>query len=382
VRVAFYAPLKPPDDPVPSGDRRMARLLMHALACGGHRAEIAARLRSRDSLGDPARQLRLAALGRRLAARAARRFLARPPAERPDAWLTYHLYYRAPDWIGPAASAQLGIPYLVVEPSHAPKRSGGPWDLAHKATEAALRMADGVLCMTAADAACVAPLVALPDRLHRLRPFVEVAPFAAAAEARAAHRSALAARHGLDPDRPWLLTVAMMRRGDKLDSYRVLARALSQVEGDWQLVVAGDGPARPAVEEALGRFADGRVQFLGLLDAEALPPLYAASDLFVWPALREAYGMAFLEAQAAGLPVVGGADGGVAEVVYDGETGRLTPPGNARAFAAALKSLLDDAPARRRLSETARRYMAENHDLSRAAKTLDRALAQAVATRP
>lgn len=379
MRIAFYAPLKPPDDPVPSGDRRMARLLIGALAARGHQAELASRLRSRDRLGDPDRQARLAVLGRRLAARIVRRVQARPPADRPAAWLTYHLYYRAPDWIGPAASAALGIPYLVVEPSHAPKRAAGPWRPGHDATEAAIRAADAVFCMTAADAACVTPLLAAPDRLHRLRPFIETAPFAAAASRRAAHRAALAGLYKLDPARPWLLTVAMMRRGDKLDSYRVLARALATLDGDWQLAVAGDGPARPAVEEAFRRFSPDRIRLLGGLSAEALYPLYAAADLFVWPALREAYGMVFLEAQASGLPVVAGADGGVPEVVTDGETGRLTPPGNPRAFAAALRTLLDEPGERERLGANASRRMAACHDLPGAAETLDRVLRQAVA---
>ncbi|MFZ9635662.1 MAG: glycosyl transferase, partial [Alphaproteobacteria bacterium] len=61
MRLAFYAPLKPPDHPVPSGDRRMAQLLMAALAARGHDVELASRLRRRDGAGPPARQLRLAA---------------------------------------------------------------------------------------------------------------------------------------------------------------------------------------------------------------------------------------------------------------------------------------------------------------------------------
>ena len=60
MRVAFYAPLKPPDHPVPSGDRSMARLLIRALELAGHEVGLASRLRSRDTDGDPARQSRLA----------------------------------------------------------------------------------------------------------------------------------------------------------------------------------------------------------------------------------------------------------------------------------------------------------------------------------
>ena len=76
MRVAFYAPLKPPDHPVPSGDRRMAGLLVEALTRAGHEVELASRLRSRDGAGDAAYQARLervgAAMAERLGVRAGR----------------------------------------------------------------------------------------------------------------------------------------------------------------------------------------------------------------------------------------------------------------------------------------------------------------------
>ena len=124
MRIAFYAPLKPPDHPVPSGDRRVARLLLDALRAAGHQPFVASRLRSYDGDGDPARQSRLAELG----AASARRLLRgwrRDPAAAPDLWFTYHLYYKAPDWLGPAISTALGIPYVVAEASSAPKTGRG-----------------------------------------------------------------------------------------------------------------------------------------------------------------------------------------------------------------------------------------------------------------
>ena len=74
--VAFYAPLKPPDHPVPSGDRRMARALIAALALADLPVELASRLRSYDRDGDALRQRRIEALGGRIAARLARRYAA------------------------------------------------------------------------------------------------------------------------------------------------------------------------------------------------------------------------------------------------------------------------------------------------------------------
>ena len=88
MRVAFYAPMKPPDHPAPSGDRAVARLLLRALAAGGHEVELAARLRSWIKAPDESRQRRLDAVGEGLARRLVRRWRARPAAERPAAWLT------------------------------------------------------------------------------------------------------------------------------------------------------------------------------------------------------------------------------------------------------------------------------------------------------
>ena len=374
MRVAFYAPLKPPDHPVPSGDRRMARLLIQALGLAGHEVEIAARLRSWNARPDPARQARLEGIGQALAERLLRRYRARPAAARPRAWLTYHLYYKAPDWIGPQVAAGLGIPYLLAEASLAGKRANGPWARGHRATVAALERAAAVISLNPVDAECLPD----PDRVRPIKPFLDAAPFRAAAAQRREARAATAAAHGLDPARPWLLAVAMMRPGDKLASYRLLADALARLDAlDWQLLVAGDGPARAEVEAAFDALAPGRVRFLGEVAPHDLPALAAACDLMVWPALNEAYGMALLEAQAAGLPVVAGYSGGVAAVVRDGETGRLTAPGDARAFAEAVRSLLEAPGTRRAMAEAAVAAVATEHDLRAAAGRLDAVLRDA-----
>ncbi len=375
MRIAFYAPMKAPDHAVPSGDRQMARLLIEALGRAGHEVELASRLRSRDGTGDPVRQARLQAIGGRLAQRLLRRLAARPAAELPQAWLTYHLYYKAPDWIGPAVSAALGIPYLAAEASVAGKRAGGPWDLGHRATLDALSQAAAVIAFNPADRERLPD----PDRVRPLKPFLDGGPYRAAAEDSQRHRRALGARIGFDPARCWLAAVAMMRPGDKLASYRVLAQALRQVPAQtWQLVIAGDGPARVQVEQAFAWATPAQVHFLGEMNLADLPGLCAASDLLTWPAVGEAYGMALLEAQACGLPVVAGASGGVSEIVQDGETGLLTPPGDAAAFAAALGGLIGDAPARRRMAAAARAKAAAEHGIEAAARRLDQILNEAL----
>jgi glycosyltransferase involved in cell wall biosynthesis len=370
MRIAFYAPLKPPHHPVASGDRTMARLLMAALEQAGHEVGVAATLRSRDDSGDARRQQRLRRLGLRLAERMVRRCEA-DPRRRPALWFTYHLYYKAPDWLGPVVADALGIPYVVAEASLAEKRRDGPWRLGHDAAAAAIRRADAVIGLNSADRAGLLPALAAPDRWFALKPFLRVAPFVAARARRAASRAELAAEFGLDPTVPWLVAVAMMRPGDKLASYHELAASLARLpEKPWQLILVGDGSARAAVADALAPVKE-RVVWRGVLAPPALGATLAACDLMVWPAINEAYGMALLEAQAAGLPVLAGASGGVPDLIVDGLTGRLVPPHDGDAFTTALAELLGDPARCRRLGAAAAERAEAEHDIAGAARKLD-----------
>ena len=130
-------------------------------------------------------------------------------------------------------------------------------------------------------------------------------------------RGAADRERGVPDAEPRLLCVAMMRGGPKRSSFEVLADALARLGGErWHLTVAGDGPARREVEALLAsRLSAGRVTFVGRVEGDALAALYAGSDLFVWPAIGEAMGMAMLEAQGHGLPVVAGRIRGVPEIV-------------------------------------------------------------------
>jgi glycosyltransferase involved in cell wall biosynthesis len=359
MRIAFYAPLKPPDHPVPSGDRRVAQLFLDALRRAGHQPALASHFRSFEGRGEKGRQVRLAALGRRLAERYLRRCRTSPAAA-PQLWFTYHVYHKAPDWLGPRVAAALGIPYVVAEASYAPKQADGPWAEGHRAAEQSIRRADAVIALNPADRDCVLPLLADPSRWVPVKPFLDAGRFTPRAVA---------------GDRaPRLVTAAMMRPGDKLSSYRVLGEALSCLLAlDWSIEVIGDGPARAEVAAALAPLGN-RVSWAGALGPEAMAARLAEADLCVWPAVNEAFGMALLEAQASGLPVVAGAGGGVAGIVAHEVTGLLAAPGDAAAFAAAVRRLLVDRDLRRRFGEAARRRVLAEHDLPAAASRLAAAI--------
>ncbi len=378
MRVAFYAPMKPPDHPTPSGDRQVARLLMRALEAGGHEVELAARFRSWQAAApDAATQARHEALGAKLAERLLRRYRARHPSERPALWLTYHLYYKAPDYIGPRVAAGLGIPLVVAEASLAEKRAQGPWAAGHRATRRALEQAFSIVTLNPEDTPALDPAW----RQRPLPPFLDSTPFSAAARQRSAHRRDWAERCGADPRKPWLLALAMMRPGDKLASYRLLAQSLRGLPDlPWQLLVAGDGTARSEVEGAFQAFTSGqqrRVIFLGEQRPDLVPSLLVAADLAVWPAIGEAYGMALLEAQAAGTPVVAGKLPGVAAIVDEGRSGILTKPGDSATFAAAIRAILSAPALRRQMSQAAAEHIAAEHSLEVAADRLTQILDEA-----
>ena len=170
---------------------------------------------------------------------------------------------------------------------------------------------------------------------------------------------------------PRLIAVAMMRYGDKLASYRLLGEALARSARS-ALVVGGDrrrrGPERGRGRALAARGA-GRSGAAGSSPA-AIAARLAAADICVWPALNEAFGMALLEAQASGLPVVAGDGGGVGEIVAHGVTGLLVPPGDASAFAAAVRSLIVDRGRRAAFAQAAQQRVRAEHDIPAAARRL------------
>jgi len=121
-----------------------------------------------------------------------------------------------------------------------------------------------------------------------------------------------------------------------------LLRAMAALRAEFPhfvLEIAGSGPERPRLERQVQAFGlAGRVRFLGWVNE--LAPVLARWSLFVLPSLEEGFGIGALEAMAAGLPVVATAVGGIPELVEDGRTGRLVPPGDAEVLAERIRLLL------------------------------------------
>ncbi len=122
---------------------------------------------------------------------------------------------------------------------------------------------------------------------------------------------------------------------------------------DLRLAIIGEGPMQAELEGMISALnLAGRVTLLGGVSADALAAHYAAADLFVLPSTHrsETFALVQVEAMAAGLPIINTRlPTGVPEVSPDGVTGLTVPPGDARALAAALQTLWNDADLRQRL---------------------------------
>ncbi|HEY9518630.1 MAG TPA: glycosyltransferase family 4 protein, partial [Gemmatimonadales bacterium] len=157
----------------------------------------------------------------------------------------------------------------------------------------------------------------------------------------------LMAGHDLAAGR-WLLTVARLVPHKGMDTtIRALAR-LAPRYPDLHYAIVGQGPERAALEDlARSEGVAERVRFLSELGDESLPLAYALATVYVGASRQtakdvEGFGIALLEAQAAGIPVVAGRSGGIPDAVQNGVTGVLTDPEDPADVAAAIAGLLDE----------------------------------------
>lgn len=354
MKIAFYAPLKSPNNPIPSGDRLMARLLIRALQRGGHEVEVVSELRSfqREPAGEGQESLALAAREER--ARIASTWISKG---KPDVWFCYHPYYKARDLLGPPLCQAFDMAYVTAEASYSAKRNAMGWTEIQAALLDDLRFAAVNLCFTERDRQGLQtadPVI----RCSHLPPFIDTTLFEKTAPSPIRHRMA---------------TVAMMRAGDKVSSYHALALALQQLPDNcpWTLDIVGDGPERETVGAMFEMFDRSRIVWHGEQTPESIADILSRASIYVWPGHGEAYGLAYLEAQAAGLPVVAEKVAGVPEVVKDGKTGLLTQPGNMEAYAKALMTLMDNETLRQDMAESARHFATVERSLGNAAATLD-----------
>jgi glycosyltransferase involved in cell wall biosynthesis len=173
-------------------------------------------------------------------------------------------------------------------------------------------------------------------------------------------RAALCNDLGLSPDAYLFVTVGRLTE-QKGHRYLIeAARDVVVAHPCAHFLFIGDGELRVALaNQAAEADIASHVHFLGV--QSDVPSLLAAVDAFVLPSLWEGLSVALLEAMAAGKPIIATAVSGTIDVLQDGTTGRVIPPGDSRALTTAMTQFLDDSDAARKLGHAAKSYVAAHY---------------------
>ena len=202
--------------------------------------------------------------------------------------------------------------------------------------------------------------------------------------------------NGIDPDR-----FRRVERRDALDRRGVrppyvlfvgriteqkgifhLLEATRKLPAGVQVVLCASAPDTPEIEERLRRALTDHPNVLWISEmvpVDEVIQLYSHAAVFACPSVYEPFGLINLEAMACGTPVVASAVGGILEVVEDGRTGLLVPPGNADALATALRRVLDDRDLAARLGQAGRRRVEERFSWASVAERTAGVYAEAIA---
>lgn len=361
--IAFYAPLKPAEHAIPSGDRLMARSLIGCLRQSDYRVETVSQLRA--LIRDPNDESSNNALLENAKGEIERISTLWKQQGPPDCWFCYHPYYKSPDLLGPALCHKFKLPYVTAEASYSARRNEGFWGLAQTHVLEAINGAAVNVYFTQRDKVGLRQ-ASQSANLARLRPFIYPMENPT---------------NSSDSKPLNLVTVAMMRSGDKWNSYVRLAAALAKITTiPWTLHVVGDGPVCPQVRALFDNLPPDRVVWHGEKTHQDVAAIYASGAIYVWPGCGEAYGLAYLEAQSAGLPVVAFDTAGVPEVVDNGFSGILTEQGDDNAYAEAIRRLLINPEQRRLMSKNARQHIFDKHTFEQASDSLGKIIQQVIGT--
>jgi glycosyltransferase involved in cell wall biosynthesis len=186
---------------------------------------------------------------------------------------------------------------------------------------------------------------------------------------RAPERTRVRRELGIPADVPLVTLVARLVPIKRADRFLRLARRLAD-EGPAHFLIVGDGESGAALRRSPDAVALGdRLTWAGL--RRDIAGVCFASDVVVLTSDNEGTPVSLIEAQAAGLPVVGTRVGGVPSVVLDGRTGRTIPPDDEPAFAHAVAELIDDREMAERMGREGRGHVLPTFSLERLVNDVD-----------
>ena len=280
---------------------------------------------------------------------------------------------------GILAKKNYGVPLVItvhsLEPLRPWKREqlAGGYDFSLWVERAALEMADAIIAVSSETKSDVERLFAVDStRVHVIHNGIDLNQY------RKVDSTAALKRHGIDPNKPYLLFVGRITRQK---GFQHLVRAIQFMDRDFQIVLCAAAPDTPgmseemkaAVERAKGQ-RNGIIWIDEMVDQKTACELYSHAAVFVCPSIYEPFGIINLEAMACETAVVASAVGGIKEVVVDGETGFLValeqmsespfeatnPEKFARDLAARVNQLMRDRQLRERFGKAGRKRAEEN----------------------
>jgi len=160
-----------------------------------------------------------------------------------------------------------------------------------------------------------------------------------------------------------------------------LLEAAGRLPAGVQVVVCASAPDTPEIEERLRRAVTARSNVLWInemVPVDVVTQLYSHAAVFACPSVYEPFGLINLEAMACQAPVVASAVGGILEVVEDGKTGLLVPPGQPEALAEALNRVLANPELGRRLGQAGRRRVEAHFSWTSIAERTEQVYAEAI----
>lgn len=179
---------------------------------------------------------------------------------------------------------------------------------------------------------------------------------------------------------PCVISVSRLVEKNGLDDLIAAIGLLRRRHVTVKLLIVGTGPLAPRLQAQVRHLDLGpAVKFCGHVSHDDLPHLLQDALVFVRPSRSEGFGNAFIEAMAAGVPVVATPVGGVLDFIQDGVTGLFCRPHDRASLAAAIERLVRDEGLRQRLSANAHRLVRERYDWSLIARQMDQVLTQVMA---
>ena len=354
MKIAFYAPFKPLGHDRPSGDLAIAGSLYRYFSEHGHDIQIISRLRTRWIFQKPWLWP--------LIIREYKRSCCQVIKNKPDIWLTYHTYYKAPDILGPMVSKKTSIPYVIFQGIYSTKRRR------HLTTLPGYILNKTALCSAAhtftnrQDDLVNLKRLLLSENLSYSAPGIFPDDFTFDPDA----RTKLRQDWGVGND-PVVLSAAMFRPDVKTQGLEWLIQSCGRLfrKGiNFHLIIAGDGKERKKLENTALEYCQGKVKFVGKIPREKMYRFYSAGDIFAFPGIRESLGMVFLESQSCSLPVIAFDNGGIPEVVKKGDTGFLVPLFDVGEFDKYLYKLIVDRKLCLDMGRKAGEYVRKYHDLN------------------